>query len=775
MRLKLEVIIFMMLFGCIIYAQSPIDHADRQYEFPVTTDFGPDSNFAVLGYGLPNNPRTESIYGDHLYLGCGPFLKIYRLGGDGKPTFTGQVRTHDIIWDMEHDGEYLYVSNGVHGLTIYEGNNFYEPAELSNTTAPYCFWKICLKGDSLLFIAHDRFLGILNIADVRAPYIERIIDDDSIVIPGSDYQDIFIYDHYLIADIVWRNPYPKDYLAIYDLSIDSLPGLVDTAYFPSYNAPRSLKAYENRIYQQNLENIQLFELVDGSLQLQNIIDFTEGREFPIPFGLTEAEINGTDAVLLGIRAYYQYTDSTYAIIQAFDIENFANPVFIDSTSRAPRLKYWNLIQRGNFTYGLGDHEQCSGYLPGLFVYEWDNDFNSELIGHYTEYSYCRGVVVGDGFAYARTQDDRMFLLDISDKTNPEVIDEMFTLPLRQAQMEIHGDTLYILTSYSFKIFDITDPLYPQQIGMTNLPTGYNGINFQFCLNYVLICYCIALPNGDGGFMAVNLSDPTHPEIVSDRPGVSDGPKPMKLDYPLLFLPSASPQWRIAIYDVTDPSHPYRRRSIDDLIYNPMSVCSWQHYLYTFGAFEEIYDVTGSGAPELLNSVNNLFGEESDVYDDKIFLSDWRAGVKVWDLAQSPFYRQITAQYGCFVWGDIVVELPYVYIPSRELGLIILKLEAPTSIDDQYVEIPGNMDLLTAYPNPFNSTVNFNVQQLSVIGGSLTIYDILGKLVKTIDLQTTAHIQWDGRNNCGEEVGSGVYFGKYSNGMNIETVKVVLVR
>jgi len=126
---------------------------------PVIAETMPDSNFTVMSYALPNNPRCELIYGNHLYLGCGVFVKIYELDENGEHTLTGQIQTHDRIWDLEHDGLYLYVSNGWHGLTIYEGNNFVSPAEISNTRADYGFWKLCLYGDTLLFLASDRIVG----------------------------------------------------------------------------------------------------------------------------------------------------------------------------------------------------------------------------------------------------------------------------------------------------------------------------------------------------------------------------------------------------------------------------------------------------------------------------------------------------------------------------------------------------------------------------------------------------------------------------------------
>ena len=764
----------------IVLGQIPSLNLPREFICsPIIANNVPDSGFTLMSYALPNNPRSELIYGNHLYLGCGPFLKIYELDENGQPTFTGQVQTHDVIWDMAHDGEYLYVSNGTRGLTIYEGNDFVSPDELSNIRAEYCFWKICLYGDSLLFIADEHYLGILNISNPSQPYIERIIDDDSIVIPASDYRDIFVYEHYLIADIVIRFTYPQKYLAVYDLNLDTLPVVVDTVYYPSWYYPDEMKMYGNRVYQKTASSLDIYGFNDGDLELQSNIDIDTGRyESYIP-SLTESQINGNRILFLGLRDYYPNRDSLYGIILAYNIDELQAPVLVDSTLRIKNLSYWDLTSKDNYTFGLGNHGQYSGWQPGLFIFEWDNNYHGELIGHQTEYSYCNGVVTNGEIAYATTQDDRVFLLDVSDKSHPNVLDEITTLPLRSAQMEMYGDTLYVLTGLTFRVLDISEPSTPEQVGMLYLPSGCVGVNFQLCQNYALICYYGGLPNGDGGFLSVDISDHEHPELVYDYSNITSGPKPIKLNYPLLFTPSAgSGEWLVGIYNVADPSQPYRVTEIDDITYNPMSVSTRQNYLYVFGAFEQIYDVSNAHFPQLISSVPNQFGYDSYVFGDKLYLGYWGTGIQVWDLGRSPLEREIIAYFNCIVWGDLAYDGQYIYMPARENGLAILRLDAPSDIDDNELELPINDKILSAYPNPFNSTIKFNIQYVSSLASVLNIYDVAGRLVKQLDVPPSANssfVQWDGKNGNNENVSSGVYFARFNSGPRSETIKVVVLR
>ncbi|MCB0279474.1 MAG: choice-of-anchor J domain-containing protein, partial [Calditrichaeota bacterium] len=81
-----------------------------------------------------------------------------------------------------------------------------------------------------------------------------------------------------------------------------------------------------------------------------------------------------------------------------------------------------------------------------------------------------------------------------------------------------------------------------------------------------------------------------------------------------------------------------------------------------------------------------------------------------------------------------------------------------------VEIPSQFRLGNAYPNPFNPStrIDFSLPEKSRI--SIQIYNLLGQLVKEyqqIDLNAGNHYQvWDGRNNVGSNVATGIYYLKF---------------
>ena len=93
------------------------------------------------------------------------------------------------------------------------------------------------------------------------------------------------------------------------------------------------------------------------------------------------------------------------------------------------------------------------------------------------------------------------------------------------------------------------------------------------------------------------------------------------------------------------------------------------------------------------------------------------------------------------------------------------LSSAPSLEESSV-IPENTALLSNYPNPFNPETWIPFQLAKPSEVTLTIYDIRGRVVRTLILgnqpagvyqsrSKAAH--WDGRNHFGEKVATGVYF------------------
>ncbi|HEX5132752.1 MAG TPA: FlgD immunoglobulin-like domain containing protein [Candidatus Krumholzibacteria bacterium] len=85
-----------------------------------------------------------------------------------------------------------------------------------------------------------------------------------------------------------------------------------------------------------------------------------------------------------------------------------------------------------------------------------------------------------------------------------------------------------------------------------------------------------------------------------------------------------------------------------------------------------------------------------------------------------------------------------------------------------------------YPNPFNpsTTIEFTVRDRSQV--SLKVYNVAGELVRTLVNGERApgsvhRVAWDGRNDTGQSVSSGIYFYKLVTNDMTQTKKMVLLK
>ena len=100
------------------------------------------------------------------------------------------------------------------------------------------------------------------------------------------------------------------------------------------------------------------------------------------------------------------------------------------------------------------------------------------------------------------------------------------------------------------------------------------------------------------------------------------------------------------------------------------------------------------------------------------------------------------------------------------------------------EIPAETRLLANYPNPFNPETWIPYRLAEDAFVTLTIYDLRGRVVRTLEVghqvaavyeSRSKAVYWDGRNNVGEQVASGVYFYHLSAGDYSATRKMIILK
>ncbi len=124
-----------------------------------------------------------------------------------------------------------------------------------------------------------------------------------------------------------------------------------------------------------------------------------------------------------------------------------------------------------------------------------------------------------------------------------------------------------------------------------------------------------------------------------------------------------------------------------------------------------------------------------------------------DLAGNPRIYGDTIDLGCYEWSGT---------ETQEEQLAIIKV------------------MMKNYPNPFNPTTNISLNITEPGRVLLDIYNIKGQKVKSLidaHMETgSVNLIWEGKDNSGKAVSSGIYFAKCSvNGKVISTKKMTMLK
>ena len=101
-------------------------------------------------------------------------------------------------------------------------------------------------------------------------------------------------------------------------------------------------------------------------------------------------------------------------------------------------------------------------------------------------------------------------------------------------------------------------------------------------------------------------------------------------------------------------------------------------------------------------------------------------------------------------------------------------------DEEYDDLlPYKFELSQNYPNPFNpvTTIEYSLPRRSHV--TVEIHNVLGQKVRTLvaGIQNAGYqsIQWDGRDDKGNVLPSGVYIYRLEAGKSSQSNKMLLIR
>jgi flagellar hook assembly protein FlgD len=126
------------------------------------------------------------------------------------------------------------------------------------------------------------------------------------------------------------------------------------------------------------------------------------------------------------------------------------------------------------------------------------------------------------------------------------------------------------------------------------------------------------------------------------------------------------------------------------------------------------------------------------------------------------------------WAKTASDAPKTLTPSSSISVTVVVVESKSK-----EVLPETFSLSQNYPNPFNPETMIKYALPEDCHVELILFNILGqKVVTLIDEYQSAgfkFVRWNGRDDEGNEMSSGLYFYKIKTAKYSETKKMILLR
>ena len=153
-------------------------------------------------------------------------------------------------------------------------------------------------------------------------------------------------------------------------------------------------------------------------------------------------------------------------------------------------------------------------------------------------------------------------------------------------------------------------------------------------------------------------------------------------------------------------------------------------------------------------------------------ADGISGTEVVNIAGNGFNIYYDASLSA---NDYLNSLTYSLINGGNLTP-----KTSTSVNDQEQgQIPTKLELKQNYPNPFNPSTTIEYQIPGTGNVVIKIFNINGELIKTLkeEQQSSGNysVKWNGKNNNGQQVASGIYICRIMFGATMLSRKMLLLK
>lgn len=415
-------------------------------------------------------------------------------------------------------------------------------------------------------------------------------------------------------------------------------------------------------------------------------------------------------------------------------------------------------------------------LTGVIV-QGQSESNTTLLGRWNK---------GDGPSLAVAASNKVAffgngqfleIVDFTDPSNPDDLGRI-QLPDTVQHVFLHENMAYLACeSAGLRSIDISDLTNPIEVGALVTPGDAQAVVVSEAVVQQKRAYLAA---GEEGLRIIDVSDPSDPVELSfwnSSEGFARGVAVAGSSSPIVYLADEH-KIRLILGSISGPYEVSFHSSGFSLTANDLVVSGDKLYV-AFGRIAMmIVDVFDSVNPFPISHMPEGYGEGIDVVDNLSFVATSDIGLRVIDVS-SPDTPTLVGFFGGIPNAmDVAVEENIAYVASASEGLFVVRNDFTTSIDERQT-IPKRFALLGNYPNPFNPSTEIAFELPTSAHIHLAIYNLLGQQIRIlVDALRPAGNQivlWDGLDDGGEAVSTGIYLYRMEVGSIIRSKKMLLLK
>jgi len=454
-----------------------------------------------------------------------------------------------------------------------------------------------------------------------------------------------------------------------------------------------------------------------------------------------------------------YIAARYSGLEIVNISNPEDPTLIAFFDPIYDVEYLAILD--NIIY-------ISASYFGLKTIDASDLSNQQIIGSLDTLGAAKSLTVSDSIAYVANGTNGLQLINISNPQNPIPIGSYDT-PNSASSVTVSGNIAYVADGHSLQIIDVSNSGSPQFLSSFT-PSLANSVYIENNIAYVAQM---------DGMQIIDVSNPQNPQLLSSCNTQGRYALDIKVSEGIAYVSDYNSG--LEVFNVSNPQYPEYLSSYHGY---DMNFALSGHFAYVSDSYSqvEVIDFSNPSVPIVIRTLQaHLYERNNKVYvkDNLLFVVDgyWDE-IRIYDISNESNPIPIQRYSWNMRTMDLCLLDGRLYTLELTYGMYILDFNSIVPVIDPVI-IPSNKLMLSSYPNPFNPSTTISFDLTSAGFMKLDVYNIKGQHIKSLvkdHLEQGKHqVSWNGTDDQGHAVASGIYFAKLDTAGKTTTKKLVMVK